>query len=121
MPAVGASIGIDRVLDIIYQEPVKYVWEMAFIATISAEDTDYAIGAAETLRASGASIDINMTDRNISKQLEHANSVGFKHVIIIGKQERDAKKVRLRDLVSGKEEMLDIEEVSRRLAIARDE
>ena len=71
---------------------------------------DYSLYVANTLRAAGINTDINVTKRNIAKQLEYANAMRFRYVVIIGEREQSSNKLKLRDMISGNEELLDIEE-----------
>ena len=110
-PAVGASIGIDRVYDLLVQsEPQVKTYSKLFIGFIGEENYLYALSVANRARTSGVYTDINLTKRNISKQLEYANALKFRYAIIVGNVEKTAGNVKLRDLVSGDEVALSIEE-----------
>ncbi|MDE1762604.1 MAG: hypothetical protein KGH78_05480, partial [Candidatus Micrarchaeota archaeon] len=103
VPAVGCSIGIDRVFDVIEGKPMMSTYAKLFVGTIGDENYGYALSVANSARAAGVYTDINMTRRNISKQLEYANALKFRYAIIVGSQEKAANNVKLRDLVSGEE------------------
>lgn len=47
-----------------------------------------------------------MIDDKISKALDYANSYGIERVIFIGSEEIKKKKLKLKDMKTGKEEML---------------
>ena len=53
--------------------------------------------------------------RNFKAQLSYANNIGTKHVIIIGEKEVEAGKVMLKDMGSGEQELLTIEEAIEKL------
>jgi len=110
MPAVGASIGVDRIFELIEDKPIMPSFATLFVATIGDEVAEYALEIANTARAQGIYTDLNLTKRNISKQLEYANALKLRYAIIIGGQEKAAKKVKLRDLATGDEEMVDLSE-----------
>jgi len=63
------------------------------------------------LRDLGIKTEIDLLGRGISNNLSYANSLGIPYVIFIGKQELAKKKVKLRDMKSGKEKMLKLEEI----------
>ncbi len=107
-PAVGISIGISRLFEVLDLRGLGPGYTAAYVANINKDALQYAISVANTLRASGINTDLNATSRSISKQLEYANAMGIKYVVIVGKSELDAKKVKLRDMGSGSEELLDI-------------
>jgi histidyl-tRNA synthetase len=110
VPAVGCSIGISRIFEASDIDEFRHTYARAYVAWIGAENVDYAVNAATMLRARGIYTDMNVKDRNISKQLEHINSMKIKYAVIVGKNEKQENKVRLRDMVNGNEEMLNIEE-----------
>ena len=115
VPAVGSSVGISRVFDLYFKDRVKRSYAEVYVATIGAEVTDYAINAAKDLRKSGILVDMNITSRNISKQLEHASALKIPYVAIIGKEEVSKSSLKLRNMETGSEEMLKIDEAADRI------
>ncbi|MDE1825174.1 MAG: histidine--tRNA ligase [Candidatus Micrarchaeota archaeon] len=110
MPAVGSSIGIDRIYDLISGNPVINTYSKLFIACIGQENYAYALGMASRARGAGIYTDINIMERSLSKQLEYANALKVRYAMIIGPQEVRDKSVKLRDLVSGEEVALTADE-----------
>ncbi len=110
-PAVGSSIGISRIFDLVKSPDPKQTYAQVYVANIGQLNFDYAVTIANFLRSRGVRTDLNLTSRGISKQLEYANSMHIKYAAIVGDQERQANKVKLRDMSTGSEELLDIEEV----------
>ena len=116
IPAVGSSIGISRVFDLIGGKSPTKTPARAFVASIG-ENRAYAASVANALRAAGIYTDLNYTRRNLSKQLEYAGALGIKYAAIVGDREREANKVNLRDMLNGAEEMLSVQEVIEKLKI----
>lgn len=114
LPAVGCSVGISRVVDLINSGSRKTAANI-FVAYITEEDFPYALGVANSLRESGKYVDMNLHKRSISKQLEYVNALGIKHVAIIGKIERDAGKVKLRNMLSGEEELVAVADINKKV------
>jgi histidyl-tRNA synthetase len=110
IPAVGCSIGIDRVYEALKNKPLVNTYAKLFVAHIGDNNYRYALDVANRARGAGVYTDLNITKRSISKQLEYANALRFRYAMILGDQERSANKVRLRDLLNGKEEILALEE-----------
>jgi len=106
-PATGISFGIDAISTVfnkdigiktkIYIIPIKTIKE--------------SLKIAEKLRNSGIETDIDIMDRGISKNLDYADKLKIPFTLIIGNKELKVKKVNLRDMKSGKEKLLKIEEV----------
>ncbi|MGC8629215.1 MAG: histidine--tRNA ligase [Candidatus Micrarchaeia archaeon] len=109
LPATGASIGISRLFEILYQKTNIKTYADVFIANVGPEDYEFALKACNELRASGINVDINVSQRGLSKQLDYAASLGIPFVLIVGEQERKQGKLRLRDMSDGTEELLDID------------
>jgi histidyl-tRNA synthetase len=108
--ATGTSIGIDRLMDILPTFTEGNFYKKAFVAYVTSDDMESALAIAMQLRAAGIYIDLNTMQRNLSKQLEHANALKFKYVVIIGKTELDEKRLRIKNLETGTEEMLNLED-----------
>ncbi len=116
LPATGSSIGISRVFDLLYEETGSRTYAYVFVANVSKEDVKYCIEVATRLRAAGINVDMNNTSRSLAKQLEYANSIKVPYAVIIGEEERKAGKVKLRDMQTGSEELLELDELIEKLA-----
>ena len=110
-PAVGISFGLDRI-SMLLKNDKKTVTEL-FIIPI--QTTKECISIAEELRDAGLKVDMDIMNRGISKNLNFANTLNIPYVLFVGSDEIIAKKVKLRDMKSGKEEMLGIAEVIEKL------
>jgi len=77
-----------------------------FIATINVDKE--AVEVAAKLRKK-YNVELNLTDKNIKKQLDYANSIKAKNVLIIGEEEVKKKKVTLKDMKTGKESLISID------------
>ncbi len=116
IPATGSSLGISRIFYLLKQrENGKRTYAKVFVAYIGEQNGAYAVNAATMLRGNGVYTDINSMGRNLSKQLEYASSLGVAWVLIIGDKEREANKVRLRDMASGTEELISLQEAIEKL------
>ncbi|MGC8662234.1 MAG: histidine--tRNA ligase [Candidatus Micrarchaeia archaeon] len=107
--ATGISIGVDRIIEVIGMQLEKKTTARVFVANIG-DTLPYMLAVADALRSAGICTDINLTKRGISKQLEYANALKFRYVVIVGESEQAASKVKLRDMISGNEELLNLSE-----------
>lgn len=107
-PAVGISFGLDIIQDalgILKTGPKKSAASVYVIPVkVNAKK------AVSELRKAGINTDVDMNDRDIRKNLEYASSMGISFVAIIGERELSDNKITLRDLRSGEERLLSIEE-----------
>lgn len=115
LPAVGTSIGVSRIVGLVNSSDRRRSYADVFIGCIGDDVRGYAVNVAGRLRAAGVCADLDTTGRSISKQLDYASSLGIGKVIIIGKMEKDASKVKLRDMDTGIEDILDMDSVISRL------
>lgn len=111
MPAVGTSFGIDKLLFMLdYSKSPDHTYAKAFVATVKDSNYAYALKVANRLRASGIGAEINLATRNLSHQFAYANSLKFRYALIIGDAEEKANNVKIRNLDSGDEQSMGIEE-----------
>ncbi len=105
--STGYAIGFDRIMEIceLKPEPPKSV------VVVSFEDTrKEAIAIANKLREHVATY-VDVMGRKFKDQISYANTIGASHVVIVGKNELDAGKVALKDMKTGEQELVTVEEV----------
>ncbi len=112
IPAVGLTFGIDAIIDALKIskkiKPIKSVTKV-FIIPIRTEEE--AVKLADNLRKQGINTEIDLMERGISKNLDYANSLGIPFVVFIGKKELEQKKVKLKNMDSGNEKLLNPEQL----------
>lgn len=102
-PAVGSSIGISRVVEFLKAKSGANTYADVYVAYLGKEAMKYAIEVANIFRESGINADLNMTPRNISKQLEYVNSLEIKYVCIIGPSEVQTGLIMLKNMFKEEE------------------
>ncbi len=111
MPAVGVSLGVDRLLEALdFSSSTEYTYANAFVATVNDNNYWYALHVAGNLRANGIPTEINLAQRNLTNQFSYASAIKTKYVIIIGDAEEKAGKVKIRNLISGDESTVSMDE-----------
>ncbi|MCL5239610.1 MAG: histidine--tRNA ligase [Candidatus Marsarchaeota archaeon] len=113
-PATGSSLGISRMFEIL-NGASKKTYAKVFVAYIGQQNRDYALNAATEMRGNGIYVDLNTSSKNISKQLEYAGSLDIPNVLIVGDQERQANKVKLRNMQTGEEGLITLQEAIEKL------
>jgi len=110
-PATGFAFGFDRVaeaLNVKMASPKN-------VAVITRDETrEEALRVALTLRRHMPT-HIDVMGRNFNAQLSHANAIGASHAVIVGPKELQAGKVTLKDMKTGEQELLTLDEVVRRM------
>ncbi len=109
--STGFGLGFDRImeiaeLDVKRRAPVV----IAYTPDVKAE----AVKIANELRQKLPVI-VDVMGRGLGAQLKAAASAGAEHVIIIGRNELDSGKLTLRDMRSGQQENLSLEETAQKL------
>jgi len=110
-PCPGIGFGMGDVVLELFLRKLNKIPELSkqidfFIATINVDKE--AVEIAAKLRKK-YNVELNLTDKNIKKQLDYANSIKAKNVLIIGEEEVKKKKVTLKDMKTGKESLISID------------
>ena len=116
--STGFAIGIDRVVLASEAEREIQVKPPLDAYVIPAKDDmrKYAYGIVARLRAQGLNADVDLMRRTMSKNLKYASSVGARFAVIVGKEEMSKRSVTLRDMKSGKQELVLADEVGSAIA-----
>jgi len=110
-PSTGYAIGFDRIMEICEVKPEA----SRRIVVVSFEDTrKEAIVIAQKLREH-VPVYIDVMGRKFKDQISYANTIGASHVVIVGKNELDAGKVALKDMKTGEQVLVTVEEVAERI------
>ena len=112
-PAVGISFGLERMALALQKEEAASSPAQAYLIPIKTEVQARML--AMDLRRQGISLDTDMMSRGVSKNLAHAASLGIPYAIIYGPKEVEKNKVTLRDLKSGKEELIRSKDIAMKL------
>lgn len=105
----GFGLGLERLSQL-----AKIKLDDKKILVISLGQDEKAISLAEKLRKNKLSASLWL-EKGLSKALDYANSYSYSFVIFIGSDEVKKKKVKLRDMRSGKEEFLGERELIEKL------
>ena len=115
VPAVGISFGLETIFDAISlygkQEMKKTVVDVLLIPL----ENNYLVDLFEfdkTLRANSINVDISYLETKLRKALEYADNYSIPWVIIFGEEEKSAGKVTLRNMKTGEQVKVDIEQAS---------
>lgn len=110
-PSTGYAIGFDRIMEICEVLPDT----RRRIVVVSFDDTrKEAIVIAQKLRKHVA-VYIDVMGRKFKDQISYANTIGANYVVIVGKNELDAGKVALKDMLTGEQALVTVEEVVNRI------
>jgi histidyl-tRNA synthetase len=107
VPSTGFGIGFDRIMEICPLEPPV----PKTVVMVSKPDTHIeAVKFANELRKY-VPVHLDLMERNFKAQLTFANTLNADYVVIVGEKELEAGKLTLRNMVSGEQELLTLEEI----------
>jgi histidyl-tRNA synthetase len=109
--STGFGLGFDRIMEIFQLESKRKV-PVALVFTPDVKQE--GIKVAKELRKAIPLV-MDVMGRGLGAQLKAAAGSGAKHVIIVGRNELDSGKLTLRDMMSGEQESLTMEEIAERL------
>ncbi|PIN74745.1 histidine--tRNA ligase [Candidatus Woesearchaeota archaeon CG10_big_fil_rev_8_21_14_0_10_37_12] len=81
-----------------------------YVAPVNEQLLTKSLEITEKLREK-TSADVDLMRRSLSKQIEYANSIGAKKIVIVGEKDLKEGKVTVRDLQSGKEDKVEVDEL----------
>ncbi len=115
-PAVGISFGLDVIFEALRQKNPALQKSPARVFCIPIQTDAKTLEVCEALRAAGVSADMDFMGRGISKNLDYANAMGIPYALILGQKELAERKVKLKDMKTGKERLLAVNDVITELA-----
>ena len=110
IPATGIGIGLDRTIEVMKDTGLAKPLggTRAFVIFVNESVKENAIEIARNLRSSGIAADYDLRSRSLSGQMKYASSINASYAVIVGERELKEKSVKLRDMKSGKEELVKI-------------
>ncbi|MCX6769193.1 MAG: ATP phosphoribosyltransferase regulatory subunit [Candidatus Micrarchaeota archaeon] len=110
--AVGISLGFERLMTLAGEKKLEK--SGVFVACVKDEFYQYALSLASKFREAGVCAQTDLNGRNLKKQMEYAADC-CQWIAIVGEREKKEGKVTLRNLESGKEELLSAKQAIERM------
>jgi histidyl-tRNA synthetase len=118
IPATGVAGGVERLMISLERAnlfPKTQQGAKVFIATVEQSLRAEAIRLAQTLRDNGIPSDLDLKGRALGKQLEYVNSTRIPYLVVLGPKEIQSKMVRLKEMESGTETQVSLEDLAEKL------
>lgn len=117
---VGISFGADRIYDVLtelnlYPADLQSTTQLLF-ATFGQDELRYALSLASRLRAAGLRVEVYPEPAKMKKQMGYADAKHIPYVAIIGGDEMVAQKMMLKNMTTGEQQLVSVEECVRVLA-----
>jgi histidyl-tRNA synthetase len=68
------------------------------------------IEIADVIRNNGINTDVYLEDKKVKAKFKYADKLGIKYTVIIGEEELKQNKVTLKNMITGEQELLSLEE-----------
>jgi len=113
-PATGISLGIERIVEVMREEEMFELPETkvkVFVANVDEKVKPEVIKIAQKLRKREIQCQTDMMGRNLTQQLEYADSSRIPYAVIVGPKELKDKKFKLKDMKKKVEEELTLDQI----------
>ncbi len=114
VPAMGISFGLVPIVEALKEKKTGERRTPSKILVISINTIKESLAVAQELREAGICTDFAL-GKGVSKNLEYASALKIPYVIILGENELKKKKVLLRDMSAGTEQLLTVKNVVQKL------
>ena len=116
---VGISFGADRIYDVLtelnlFPAALQSTTQLLF-AAFGQDELRYALSWAKQLRANGFAVEVYPEPTKMKKQMSYADAKQIPFVAIVGGDEMAQQKVMLKNMASGNQELLSIDQLISKL------
>ena len=118
MPGVGISIGLSRLFFLLTDNGIISAKDEAIadVLVISMnEDYEVCAKIATDLREKGLKAQLNIEEQKLGKKFKYADKINVKYVIIIGEDEVKNNVVTLKNMITGEQETLKLEDAIKKI------
>lgn len=112
-PAVGVSFGLSTIYEILRSRGEDRKYSNTSVYVIPMGEDIAALRLANEIRKCGYSTNIEMSGRKLKRCFEYANKENIPYVIVVGEDEVASGKVSVKDMLTGKEYELPLDDVSK--------
>jgi len=115
MSGVGISFGADRIYDVmnelnLFPETIRATTRVLFV-NFGKEEEKYCLTALSSLHAAGISSELYPDPAKLKKQMEYAGRKGIPYVVLVGQDEIKAGRMTVKDMQSGEQKSLSMNEL----------
>ena len=112
--STGFALGFDRLMNAI-EEPTD-AEELPshpdiYVAPISQRVRPKAYEITQTLRKNNIKVDVDLNGKKFKKLMNYADKIKVPKIAIIGEKDLEEGKITIKDMVSGEQELVDIENI----------
>jgi histidyl-tRNA synthetase len=120
LSGVGISFGADRIYDVLVDldlfPPTLTSAPTIMFANFGTAEADAALAYLATLRRAGIAAILYPDNAKMKKQMGYADTMKIPYVAIIGEEELKSGKIALKNMTSGEQRLLTVDEIVKELA-----
>ena len=114
LPGVGISIGLSRLFDQLMDNGILKIDDAKvtdMLIVPFCDDYEYIYKVYNTLKKNNVKVDICYIDKGFKQKMKYANKINVKYAILIGEDEIKENVVTLKNMITGDQEKITIEEL----------
>ncbi len=118
IPSVGFGMGIERILYFMDNEGVAFPAAEPvelYVGILGKEARARAYQIVSSLREQGHIVETDYMDRSVKAQMKYANKLGARKTLIIGSQELEENKAKLKDMETGEQTEVALDHIAEEL------
>ncbi|MFA6065356.1 MAG: histidine--tRNA ligase [archaeon] len=111
-PAVGIGLGVSRIFDYLKETGFKVKMEGMVLVGLGLKGNEL-FETSNALRAQGIFVEPDLVGKSVGKNIEFAEKKGYRFVGIIGEDELKANSIAIKNIETGKQEMVSLKELDK--------
>ncbi|PXV96005.1 histidyl-tRNA synthetase [Lachnotalea glycerini] len=115
IPSVGFGMGIERILYFLEKEGVELEPKkpiQLYVGILGKEAKAKAYKLVNEVRSNQIIVETDYMDRSVKAQMKYANKLGAKYTVIIGTQELDDNRAKIKEMDTGEQIELALDEIA---------
>lgn len=118
-PGVGFAAGIERLMMVLEKRGIEAevnIRPALFIASADVQSRAWAVATTMELRSEGVAVEADFLARSLKAQMREADRQQAKFVLVIGQQELDRGRAILKNMKSGEQKKIPLNEIRKHLS-----
>ena len=113
-PGIGFAAGMERLMMVLREVGTPVPSDLnpiLYIVTTDESSRQWAFTTASSLRMKGLRVEIDYLGRSVKAQMREANRQEAQYSVVIGETELQTRKAKLKNMKTGEESLVDLDEI----------
>ncbi len=116
VPAVGMSFGLDVISDALkINKKIETKKSVVEVYIIPLKTEKECVKICQKIRSFSINCEMDLTSKSVTKNLDYANKLNIPFVSIVGEDEIKQNKIKLKNMKTGKEKMIKVDEIRKEM------